>query len=157
MKYQDINNYSRKWIFTHASMPVVSDDLQQIKPFTAQQSAMFWQENISRESPDSERFAPKDWASNLNNWLMETNWIKTWESDDDSFPVEIEQYLTWQDDVTVYFCYEKYNVIETTWKVFKNNWKNFLFYDDGPILLARRREQALWFLDNGKVKLGKRR
>ncbi|WP_245868900.1 DUF2947 family protein, partial [Vibrio fujianensis] len=60
------------------------------------------------------------------------------------------------DDVTVYFCYEKYNVIETKWSLFKRHWKNFLFYDDGPILLGRRRTEALWFHTDGTAKLGQR-
>ncbi|MBT0323425.1 DUF2947 family protein, partial [Vibrio campbellii] len=54
------------------------------------------------------------------------------------------------------FCYEKYNVIETKWSTFKKHWKNFLFYDDGPILIGRRRAQALWFDSKGNVKLGER-
>lgn len=79
-----------------------------------------------------------------------------WESDDSALPDVILQYLDWQDDVTIYFCYEKYNVIETKWSVFKRHWKNFLFYDDGPFLLARRRKQVLWFGNDGAVKLGER-
>ena len=71
-------------------------------------------------------------------------------------PQEILDFIDWQDDVTVYFCYEKYNVLETKWSVFKKHWKNFLFYDDGPILLGRRRSQALWFATNGTVKIGNR-
>ncbi len=78
------------------------------------------------------------------------------EEDELGLPEEVLEHIDWQDDVTVYFCYEKYNVIETKWLIFKNNWKNFLFYDDGPILLARRRKQALWFNSEGKVKLGNR-
>jgi hypothetical protein len=82
--------------------------------------------------------------------------MNEWESDDPELPEEVLEHIQWQDDVTVYFCYEKYNVIETKWDVFKRNWKNFLFFDDGPILIGRRREEALWFQTDGSVKLGKR-
>jgi hypothetical protein len=156
MKYQSIDDYKRKWIFTHASMPLDADALAQIKPFTQAQSAQFWKENISKESPDMERLNRNDWPSNLENWSSEEEWMKAWESDNEEMPDALLMHVDWQDDVTVYFCYEKYNVVETSWKTFKRHWKNFLFYDDGPILIARRRKQALWFQDNGKVKLGAR-
>jgi hypothetical protein len=84
--------------------------------------------------------------------------MDAWDDDDNlELPSEVLEHIDWQDDVTVYFCYEKYNVIETKWKTFRENWKNFLFYDDGPILLGRRRDQALWFNTDGTVKIGVRR
>jgi hypothetical protein len=82
--------------------------------------------------------------------------MEEWESDDAALPADVLEHIDWQDDVTVYFCYEKYNVVETKWSVFKENWKNFLFYDDGPILLGRRRKEALWFASDGSVKLGEK-
>lgn len=92
-----------------------------------------------------------------SNWKDEVDWMKAWEADENVLPQEVSDFIDWQDDVTVYFCYEKYNVIETKWSVFKKYWKNFLFYDDGPILLGRRRSEALWFSTDGTVKLGKRK
>ncbi len=57
------------------------------------------------------------------------------ETDEPEMPEEILNFIDWQDDVTVYFCYEKYNFLKLSGQVFKKHWKNFLFYDDGPILL----------------------
>lgn len=156
MSYLDLDNYPRKWIFTHSSMPLPAEMLEQIKPMTAQKSSQFWRDNISATSPDAERFASDDWPQKVNNWQKEINWMAEWESDEPDLPPAIAEHIDWQDDVTVYFCYEKYNVIETKWNVFKQHWKNFLFYDDGPILIGRRRKQALWFHDNGSVKIGVR-
>lgn len=154
MSYIPLDEYSRKWIFTHASMPLPEASLAQLKPMSSQRASLFWKENISASSPDSERLASGDWPMKVSNWSNEINWIQHWEGDDPDLPLAIQQHIDWQDDVTVYFCYEKYNIIETKWKIFKQHWKNFLFYDDGPILIARRRDQALWFHDNGSVKLG---
>jgi hypothetical protein len=158
MSYIAINEYSRKWIFTHQSMPMSDDQLATLKPMTQTRSAMFWQENVSKMSPDAERLAKEDWPMKESNWLSTTSWMDAWDDDDDlELPSEVLEHIDWQDDVTVYFCYEKYNVIETKWKTFRENWKNFLFYDDGPILLGRRRDQALWFNTDGTVKIGVRR
>ena len=88
--------------------------------------------------------------------VTRTDWMVSWESDNEALPLGVDEFLSWQDDVTVYFCYEKYNIIETRWSIFKRYWKNFLFYDDGPILIARRRKEALWFDSKGNVRLGHR-
>ena len=39
---------------------------------------------------------------------------------------------------------------------FKKYWKNFLFYDDKPLLLGRRKQEVAMFEQSGSVKLGKR-
>ncbi|CAH8209492.1 DUF2947 domain-containing protein [Vibrio aestuarianus] len=157
MSYLPLDQYQRKWIFTHNSMPVSEQDLAQIKPMSQARSAQFWIDNISAQSPDCERLSSQDWPRKKDSWISNTSWMSEWESDDESMPQLILDHIDWQDDVTVYFCYEKYNVIETKWVTFKKHWKNFLFYDDGPILLGRRRSQALWFNSNGQVKLGNRK
>ncbi|WP_068713589.1 DUF2947 domain-containing protein [Vibrio tritonius] len=154
MSYLPLDQYQRKWIFTHQSMPVPQEDLEQIKPMSAQRAAQFWKDHVSAQSPDSERLSSSDWPRKKEAWQDEVDWMAEWESDDPEMPAAVLEHVEWQDDVTVYFCYEKYNVVETKWHIFKRHWKNFLFYDDGPILLARRRKEALWFHSDGKVKLG---
>ncbi|KGK11057.1 hypothetical protein BOO29_05515 [Vibrio navarrensis] len=157
MSYLALDEYQRKWIFTHQSMPVPQDELMHIRPMSQARAAQFWKENISPQSPDAERLSSQDWPMKASNWLEEIDWMATWEADDPQLPDAILQHIDWQDDVTVYFCYEKHNIIETKWSTFRKHWKNFLFYDDGPILLGRRRSQALWFSTDGTVKLGERR
>lgn len=157
MSYLALDEYQRKWIFTHQSMPVPQDELMHIRPMSQARAAQFWKENISPQSPDAERLSSQDWPMKASNWREEIDWMAAWEADDPQLPDAILQHIDWQDDVTVYFCYEKYNIIETKWSTFRKHWKNFLFYDDGPILLGRRRSQALWFSTNGTVKLGERR
>ncbi|MCG9599146.1 DUF2947 domain-containing protein [Vibrio sp. Isolate25] len=156
MSYLTLDEYQRKWIFTHQSMPVPVQDLEQIKPMTQARAAQLWKDNISAQSPDSERLSSGDWPMKESSWKDNVNWMAAWESDEEALPEGVAEFIDWQDDVTVYFCYEKYNVIETKWSVFKKHWKNFLFYDDGPILIGRRRKEALWFDSEGNVKLGHR-
>ena len=157
MSYLTLEQYQRKWIFTHQSMPVPECGLKAIKPMSADRSSQLWKENISSQSPDAERLSSSDWPMKESNWSMKVDWMQAWESDENSMPDDIIDFIDWQDDVTVYFCYEKYNILETKWSAFKKYWKNFLFYDDGPILIARRRNEALWFNSDGMVKLGKRK
>ena len=156
MSYISLDEYPRKWIFTHQSMPLSESDLEMIKPMTQARAAQLWKDNISAQSPDADRFSSQDWPSKTQSWINEVSWMDEWESDEPDLPAEVLEHIQWQDDVTVYFCYEKYNVIETKWDVFKRNWKNFLFFDDGPILIGRRRTEVLWFQTGGTVRLGKR-
>lgn len=156
MAYIPLDSYPRKWIFSHSSMPVPAALLDTIKPLDAARSAQLWRDTISASAPDAERLAPTDWAVLPQTWTDETDWMPCWESDEETLPEAVLAHMPWQDDVTVYFCYEKYNVIETKWLTFKTCWKNFLFYDDGPILVGKKRDEVLWFSSDGKVRLGRR-
>ena len=157
MSYLPLDEYQRKWIFTHQSMPVPEAELEAIKPMSQARASQLWKENISAQSPDADRLSSSDWPMNESNWKETVDWMAAWESDEEPLPESVIEFIDWQDDVTVYFCYEKYNVIETKWSTFKKHWKNFLFYDDGPILIGRRRSEALWFDSEGNVKLGHRK
>ncbi|WP_305843379.1 DUF2947 domain-containing protein [Photobacterium leiognathi] len=156
MNYTELDNYTRKWIFTHASMPVPAADLEQIKPLTQARSAQLWQEHISKQSPDADHFEQGDWAFDAKIWSTPEDWQDAWDDDELTLLEAILTAIKWEDNTTVYFCYEKYNIIETKWGVFKRNWKNFLFFDDGPILLCRKQKQALWFQSNGTYQLASR-
>ena len=156
MNYVELDSYPRKWIFTHASMPVEAADLAQIKPFTQARSAQIWREHISNQSPDADHFEKGDWAFDKKIWSDSIDWQQAWDCDDIDMPQEALDFIDWEDNTTVFFCYEKYNVIETKWGVFKRNWKNFLFFDDGPILIGRKKKQALWFHSNGTFKYASR-
>ncbi|OAN13738.1 hypothetical protein A3K86_14345 [Photobacterium jeanii] len=156
MHYVDLDSYSRKWIFTHASMPVEENDLAQIRPFTQARSSQLWGEHISRQSPDADHFEKGDWAAEKKMWSEPVEWQQAWDEDEPALPQEILDFIDWEDNTTVYFCYEKYNLIETKWGVFKRNWKNFLFFDDGPILMGKKKTQVIWFQSNGNCTLGHR-
>lgn len=41
MSYLTLDEYQRKWIFTHQSMPVSEQDLAQIKPMTQPERRSF--------------------------------------------------------------------------------------------------------------------
>ena len=156
MNYVELNSYTRKWIFTHASMPVAEADLALIKPFTQARSAQLWVEHISKQSPDADHFGQGDWASNDRIWSEAFNWQQAWDGDDAALPTELAEFIDWEDNTTVFFCYEKYNIIETQWGVFKRNWKNFLFFDDGPMLIGRKKKQAVWFSSKGTYRMALR-
>ena len=154
MHYIPFNEYKRRWIFTHQSMPLDLCDHDKIKPMNASRSAQIWNENISKKSPTADHFEKGEWpVSDL--WDQEMSWQIPWDEDED-LPCAFIAFFPWEENQIVYFCYSKDNLIETSWSMFKKYWKNFLFYDDKPILLGRRRKEVAIFEQNGFLRLGRR-
>lgn len=156
MQYIALDSYSRKWIFSHRDCPVSDADKEQIKPLASFDAKQLWTQQISQQASHHDHFFKGDWAARSANWKEKISWQEQWESDDLELPEEILSYLEWEDNTPVFFCYDHENVIQTRWDVFKRCWKNFLFFDDGPILIAKKRNQALQFFDDGTVALGQR-
>lgn len=155
MNYIPFEEYKRKWIFTHQSMPVAEEDREHIKPMTEERGGQLWRDFVSQQSPTPDHFGKGDWAIMRDVWEQESDWQHPWEEEGD-LPEDVLAFFPWEDNAVVYFCYDKGNIVETRWGMFKKYWKNFLFYDDKPLLIGRKRKEAAMFEQNGTVKLGKR-
>ncbi len=156
MSYIDLDTYSKRWIFKHKDLPVTGEDLAAIKPMTAERSRQLWQSQISTHSSDHSFFQKDDWAGNSKSWLETGNWQSAWDSQSNDLPELIQQHFDWEANTTVYICYDSENVIETRWAVFCRAWKNFLFLDDGTLLIGRKRKQVVQFFDTGELRIGLR-
>ncbi|ABI71007.1 MULTISPECIES: DUF2947 domain-containing protein [Shewanella] len=154
--YIPFDLYKRKWIFNHKDLPVSDDDKALIKPLTDKSAMEVWDKWISNKSSRAELFEKGDWPIKQDAWAATEHWQSAWDSNDNAMPEAIIAHIQWPDDAVVYFCYEKYQIVETRWDVFVRNWKCFLFFDDGPILISPKHKQALMFLQNGQYKLGVR-
>ena len=153
--YLALDDYSKAWIFRHRDLPISADDLALIKPMTPSRAETLWNTFISKDAPHYSYFSNSDWPEKRGVWQGAEAWQGDWESDDASLPAALEAFLDeWDARLTVYMCYENDHVIETQWAVFKRNWKNFLFIDDGPILIARKKNKAVQFFENGQFKMG---
>lgn len=157
MNHIELDTYSRKWIFNHKSLPIPAETLAKIKPFGKNRAGQLWGQLISSQCNFTDQFSKGDWAYNQNNWPQQANWQDAWDDDDIvDLPPEVLTHLDWDENSKVYFCYEKYNIIETNWGTFKQHWKNFLFYDDGALLISAKRKEALSFQQDGIVLIGSR-
>ncbi|GGI67793.1 DUF2947 domain-containing protein [Shewanella gelidii] len=148
--------YKRKWIFNHKDLPVSDEDKSQIFPLTEKASMQIWNQWISNKCSRPDQFSKGDWAAKGNTWQQTDHWQSAWDSEDPALPTVIAEFIQWQPQAKVYFCYDKYQVIETTWQVFERNWKCFLFFDDGPLLIAPKQKQAAWFDQKGQYQVGTR-
>ncbi|MGI2209492.1 DUF2947 domain-containing protein [Shewanella baltica] len=154
--YIPLEQYRRKWIFNHKDLPVTDEDKAHILPLTDKSAMEIWNQWISNKSSRAEQFTKGDWAAKADAWVETDHWQSAWDSEESSLPDMLAELIQWPDETTVYFCYEKYQIIETRWDVFVRNWKCFLFFDDGPILISPKQKQAVMFEQSGQYKLGTR-
>lgn len=158
MNYIPLEEYKKAWIFRHKELPVSAEDLAEIKPLTTARAEQVWDLQISEESTHPSEPAQGDWMLDSEVWQEAFgNWESCWDSEDSALPELLAAHLDWDDQTLVWFCYENDHIIETRWSVFRRNWKNFLFMDDGPILIGRKRKQVAQFFESGEFRVGTRK
>lgn len=154
MSYLALEEFKHAWIFRHQSMPTSSEQQALIKPMAVERSNVLWDTFISKNVIHTDDFAKNDWPANNEHFSNTLNWESRWESDDPNLPEEILTHIDWQENTTVYYCISRNQIIESTWANFKQCWKNFLFLDDGTILLGKKRDQVVQFHSTGECRLG---
>ena len=154
MNYLDWSEYKQGWIFRHRELPVGADALAEIRPLAADSALQIWRQYISKEATHASHFLGDDWPARNGVWGEQGNWQKPWDSDSDELPELIAAHLSWDDNTVVYFCYHSEHVVQTNWKTFRQHWKNFLFFDDEPFLIGRKRQQVVCFHSDGTFHIG---
>ena len=154
MSYTQIEQLKNAWIFRHKSLPINEGDLIKIKPMAEARANILWDTFISKQVDHPDFFKKGDWPFDKSSWLDQGKWETIWDSDDANLPALVLEHLKWDNNTVVYFCSARNKVIETTWLVFKRCWKNFLFIDDGPLLIGKKRKETVQFNANGLFKTG---
>ncbi|MBT1444923.1 DUF2947 domain-containing protein [Shewanella sp. JM162201] len=156
ISYTPLELYRRKWIFNNKDLPVTDEDKANIKPLDEKSAMTVWKTLVSDKASASEHFSKADWGGRPKSWVKDDCWQASWDSDAPELPAVMATHFDWEPDTRVFFCYDKYQAIETVWDVFVRNWKCFLFFDDGPLLLSDSKPQVALFTQDGDVKLGVR-
>lgn len=154
MSYIPVEQLKNAWIFKHKSLPVEGNDLAKIKPMSTNRANIVWNTFISKQVDHPDFFKKGDWAFDKNTWLEQGQWESLWDSDETNLPPLISEHILWDNNTIIYFCSSRDHVIETTWLIFKRYWKNFLFIDDGPLLIGKKRKEVVQFSANGFFKIG---
>ena len=156
MNYLPLESLKNAWIFKHKSLPISDKNITKIKPMTIERANILWDTFISKQVDHPDFFKKGDWPADKSNWLEQGKWEGIWDSNDEGLPILINDHLNWDNNTVVYYCSARDNVIETTWLIFQQCWKNFLFMDDGPILIGKKRHQVVQFTSNGYFKIGQK-
>jgi hypothetical protein len=154
MEYIPLQDYRYAWFFKHKDLPIAENLLDQIKPLTESYANQIWHQLVSKNANHPDLFKKEDWPLKESTWLSKGTWQDNWESDNTGFPKLIDESIDWEGNTVVYFCYHADNIIETTWEVLQAHWKNFLFLDNGPIFIGKRRKEIVQFFEDGQFKLG---
>lgn len=154
MNYISLNDFKWGWIFRHRELPVDSESLNLIKPLAENSANQLWRNQISKEASHASHFLGDDWPSRHGVWGDRLRWQEQWESDDTELPEELLAHCNWENNVTVWFCYDIDHIVETRWDIFRRFWKNFLFYDDEPFLIGKSRNQVVRFHSDGSYQTG---
>ncbi|MGB1293020.1 MAG: DUF2947 domain-containing protein [Pseudoalteromonas sp.] len=154
MNYIPLDDYKKAWVFRHQDAPVSEQDLALIKPMSHERAAVLWSTMVSREHDHPDFFDKTDWCGKEDTFTETVRWEDAWEEGEALPPEEILAHLDWQANTTVYFCMARDNIIETSFDVFKRNWQNFMFLADGSLLLGKKRDAVVQFLETGDAKLG---
>ncbi len=154
MSYIPLSEHKKAWIFNRQDLPITDEDKAQIKLLAPARAANFWNMSISKQVDHPDFFKKGDWPFAIQTWQEQGDWESVWDSEEMALPQLITDHLNWQGNTTVFYCSDRFSVIETTWEVFQRCWKNFLFLDDGSILIGKKREQVVQFMSNGSFRLG---
>ncbi len=156
MNYTPLEQHKKAWIFKRSDLPISDEDKAEIKPMSEARASQLWKQMISKQVDHPDFFRKGDWAFSVDTWIEQGNWESVWDSEQEELPEEILAHLDWDDQTVVYYCSDQRNVIETRWSVFKRCWKNFLFMDDGVLLIGKKRKEAVQFMSNGSYQMGNR-
>jgi hypothetical protein len=154
MSYTPLEQLKNAWIFKHKSLPIKDSDITKIKPMSTSRANILWDTFISKQVDHPDFFKSGDWAFNQENWQDSAQWESLWDSEEEALPPLISEHLRWDNNTVVYFCSSRNYIIETTWVVFQRCWKNFLFMDDGTLLIGKKRKEVVQFMSNGSFKIG---
>lgn len=154
MSYTPLEKLKNAWIFKHKSLPITETDLTKIKPMAKERANVLWDTFISRQVDHPDFFKKGDWPFDQKSWQDQGKWEGIWDSNEETLPELITTHISWDNNTVVYYCSSRDNVIETTWAIFKRCWKNFLFMDDGCILIGKKRKESVQFYSNGSFKVG---
>jgi len=154
--YQPLESFSKQWIFKRNDPKVEQEDLEKIHILNEQRASQIWLSYISDEQIHPDHFTDRDWLKKTNSQLeaAKVQWEKNWDSEKNSLPDDVlAHFSTWGEDTLVFFCCHNELVFELSWGVFKRTWKAFLFLDNGPVLVGKKKKQAAQFHSNGWVNL----
>jgi hypothetical protein len=156
IKYTPLHNHHYLEYFTDDEIPIPKEYLIKIKPLEENSSGYFWDTNISSRNKHPMRLDDSDWFSSLNLQAL-CQWQSAWNKNEYSrIKSTLRNQVSWEDNTVVYMCWHRSVIIETTWEIFSEYWINFLFEDEGPILIAKGKNEIFTFGPSDNIFYAKR-
>lgn len=154
MDYISLSDFKWGWTFRHKELPVPDEALKSIKPLSKASANQYWRRVLSKEATHASHFMADDWPGKNGVWQPRQNWQHQWECGEPDLPAAVLEHCLWEGNTRIYFCYDMDHIVESTWGLFCRHWKNFVFFDDEPILIGKNRDQVVVFHSDGTFQVG---
>ncbi|MTH13988.1 DUF2947 family protein [Flavobacterium sp. LC2016-01] len=132
-------------------------DKPQIKALTDHYCSQLWNEYVSETKHHLMLVNDlKDWKIK-NEIKKEYNWQKDWNNNIiEAFEENIKPLLDWKDEDPVFFFWNKFSGIETTWSLICKYWISFLYEDEANILVSPKSKNVIILSVNGNLTIAER-
>ena len=148
---------ARDWNFFHTKAPVPEAVLPLIRPLTEDYARTLWRTYVSTAGRHTMLLPDGDWPAQLFGSGTRVPWHDDWNAGRTERIADVlRQHLPWPADTLIYFFWSEEDAVAAPWRVFLGHWINFLFHDEGPILLSPRFPQAVVFGPTGDLYIGTR-
>lgn len=129
--------------------------MMNIKPFSEWYSELLWGRYISNRNRHFKLLDSKDKLKQLNK--NDYNWLDDWNTGTyENFSNYLRENVLYNQNDTILVFWSKETAVETNWSIFIEHWANFLFDDEGIVLINTTNENVLVFCSDGILLTGKR-
>lgn len=117
--------------------PMSADDRSTIRRLSPDEASAFWDAFVSPVGDHLKTLPEEVWPSLMRSKkFLRYRWYDDWNADRLEPMKSMLQKLR-DDDAVVYVCWSRFSCVETTNGVFARNWINFLYDDEGVLLLSK--------------------
>ena len=133
---------------------ITNDDWESIYFFDENECSDLWEKYISEKNRHFMKLDSDEWPSLLvKKESILYRWLDDWNNDNIEEFKNVILNLGVPIDSEVYFFWMKEIGVKTKWQIFARNWINFLYEDEGCILVVPESKCSL-VLSNGRAWFG---
>ena len=151
-KYIDMNDFAGNWFFYQDEIMIPQNHIARIKPLSKKYSNFLWKQYVSKTGEHLMTIENHEVLLELQEVY---NFIDDWNQNNYSnLREELQKHLNYDYNDQIFFFWGCGTSVETTWEIFLRHWINFLFEDEGPILINPRSKKVIIFGSTGSVLIG---
>lgn len=154
-KYISMSDFSQNWCFYDEELKISRKDLNHILPLSKEYSSKIWNNHIHNEVSHFSLLNSYEKKA-LQLVKKEYNWQKDWNNSTyNNFSEYLNNNVMFIAEEKIIVFWSKVCSAETDWATFLKHWPNFLFEDEGVILLNTMNGHILLFTSDGLIYTGK--
>ncbi|GKX68629.1 DUF2947 domain-containing protein [Inconstantimicrobium mannanitabidum] len=155
-KYISMEELQNKWFFYVEDMKIPDEDINTIRPLSKEYSSLIWNENISSLKHHFALFREEE-KQLLQLEKVDYDWQEDWNNDQyDNLKEYLSKNIPYITSDKIIVFWQKQSSVETGWEIFLKHWPNFLFEDEGVVLMNKTNDNILLFTSDGRLQMGKR-